>query len=115
PRAASRCYDWLNRCRRWKDDQVPDFDVVVLGGGTSGVLVATGLAQAGRSVALVEAGLIGGESPYLACMPSKSMLASARRGETWEHAVARRNEGTGHLDDSLIAAPPAQNRANPVR
>jgi pyruvate/2-oxoglutarate dehydrogenase complex dihydrolipoamide dehydrogenase (E3) component len=83
---------------------VPDFDVVVLGGGTAGVLIATGLAEAGRSVALVEAGLVGGESPYLACVPSKSMLASARRGETWEHAVARRDGVTGQLDDNLIAA-----------
>jgi pyruvate/2-oxoglutarate dehydrogenase complex dihydrolipoamide dehydrogenase (E3) component len=98
-----------------KEDQVPEFDVVVLGGGTAGVLVATGLAQAGRTVALVEAGLVGGESPYLACLPSKSMLASARRGETWEHAIARRDEVTGHLDDSLSAARLADTGVSLVR
>ena len=42
------------------------FDVVVLGGGTAGVHVATEVADGGKTVALVEAGLIGGESAYLA-------------------------------------------------
>ncbi len=76
------------------------FDVVVLGGGTAGVHVATEVAGGGKAVALVEAGLIGGESPYLACLPSNSLLLSAARGQTWEGAVARRTEVTGGLDDS---------------
>ncbi len=79
------------------------FDVVVLGGGSAGLYVATEAAAGGKSVALVEAGLIGGESAYLACLPSNSLLLSAARGETWEDAVARRNEVTGGLDDSTSA------------
>ena len=79
------------------------FDVVVLGGGTAGVHVATEVARRGKSVALVEAGLIGGESPYLACLPSNSLLLSASRGEAWEDAIARRDEVTGGLDDSGAA------------
>jgi pyruvate/2-oxoglutarate dehydrogenase complex dihydrolipoamide dehydrogenase (E3) component len=87
-----------------EDERMPDFDVVVLGGGTSGSLIAVEVSQAGRSTALVEAGLVGGEAPYLADMASKSLLESARRGETWEHAVARRDEVAGHLDDAAAAA-----------
>ena len=79
------------------------FDVVVLGGGTAGVHVATEVAGGGKAVALVEAGLLGGESPYLACLPSNSLLLSAARGVTWEDAVVRRTEVTGGLDDSAAA------------
>ena len=82
---------------------MPEFDVVVLGGGTAGVHVAAEVATGGRSVALVEAGLVGGESPYLACLPSKTLLEAAGRGEAWENAVARRDEVTSYLDDSSAA------------
>jgi dihydrolipoamide dehydrogenase len=83
---------------------MPEFDVVVLGGGTAGVHVAAEVASGGRSVALVEAGLVGGESPYLACLPSKTLLEAAGRGEAWENAVARRDEAAGHLDDTTAAS-----------
>jgi len=90
------------------------YDVLVLGGGC-GKNIAADLARAGRSVALVESRMIGGECPYLACMPSKSLLHSARQGESWEHAVARRDEVTRHLDDSPTAAEMAEAGVTVVR
>ena len=52
-------------------------DVVVLGMGTSGEDAALRLARAGLDVVGVEARLIGGECPYWACLPTKSMVRSA--------------------------------------
>ncbi len=102
-----------------EDDQVTDaqdkrYDVIVLGGG-AGKNIAADLARAGRTVALVEDRLVGGECPYFACMPSKSLLHSARRGETWEHAIARRDEVTRHLDDAPTAAAMAEAGVTVVR
>ncbi len=50
------------------------FDVVVIGAGPAGEVVAGRLGEAGVGVALVEQHLVGGECSYYACMPSKSLL-----------------------------------------
>ena len=56
------------------------YDVVILGGGSAGGYAASLLTEGGKRVAVVEEGLLGGECPYVACIPSKAMLAAAEIG-----------------------------------
>jgi pyruvate/2-oxoglutarate dehydrogenase complex dihydrolipoamide dehydrogenase (E3) component len=102
------------------------FDVVVLGAGSAGEWIAGGVADRGLSVALVEALRVGGECPYVACIPSKSMLRSAHARDqarrlaklggaseppildrdrlAFRAAVRRRDRLSGNGDDSGAAA-----------
>ena len=52
-------------------------DVVILGTGSAGEMLASLLAESGKSVLIIESHLIGGECPFYSCMPSKAMLRSA--------------------------------------
>jgi dihydrolipoamide dehydrogenase len=51
-----------------------EFDVVVLGAGPAGEVAAGRLGERGRTVAIVEEALVGGDCSYYACMPSKALL-----------------------------------------
>jgi pyruvate/2-oxoglutarate dehydrogenase complex dihydrolipoamide dehydrogenase (E3) component len=56
-------------------------DVIVIGGGAAGLTAAGGCALFGLEVALVEAREMGGECLNDGCVPSKALIAAARRAQ----------------------------------
>jgi pyruvate/2-oxoglutarate dehydrogenase complex dihydrolipoamide dehydrogenase (E3) component len=56
------------------------YNLVVLGGGTAGLVSAAGAAGLGAKVALVERNLLGGDCLNVGCVPSKAVLRAARAG-----------------------------------
>jgi pyruvate/2-oxoglutarate dehydrogenase complex dihydrolipoamide dehydrogenase (E3) component len=62
------------------------FDVLVLGSGQGGKLLAWHMAQAGRRTAVVERRWVGGSCPNIACMPSKNEIWGARVAHLARHA-----------------------------
>jgi pyruvate/2-oxoglutarate dehydrogenase complex dihydrolipoamide dehydrogenase (E3) component len=104
------------------------FDAIVLGSGSGGRTVAGLLADAGMGVAMVESELVGGECPYWACMPAKSLLrpveavGAARRVpgvsariESWDEVLSFRDDVTSGRDDAEKAARYAERGVTIIR
>jgi dihydrolipoamide dehydrogenase len=73
-------------------------DVIVIGGGPAGEAAAFEATARGGSVTLIEKDLVGGECPFWACMPSKTLLNQRRAGTAgstfpWQHASDRAATG----------------------
>ncbi len=54
------------------------YDLIVIGGGSAGLVAAGGAAILGAKVALVEKNLLGGDCLYTGCVPSKALIKSAK-------------------------------------
>jgi len=67
--------------------QPEHFEIVILGSGQGGKLLAWHMAQSGRRTAVVERRWIGGSCPNIACMPSKNEIWSARVTYLARHAA----------------------------
>src|SRR3954469_13144387 len=65
-----------------------NFDVVVIGGGTAGLVAASGCARLRRKVALIEREKLGGDCLWTGCVPTKALVATARLIHQISHADA---------------------------
>ena len=54
-----------------------DYDLVVIGGGSAGIIASRFARQLGLTVALLEKSRIGGDCTWTGCIPSKSLLKAA--------------------------------------
>jgi pyruvate/2-oxoglutarate dehydrogenase complex dihydrolipoamide dehydrogenase (E3) component len=73
------------------------YDAIVIGTGQSGPALARRLTEAGRTVAVIERKRFGGTCVNTGCIPTKSLVASARAAH-----VARRGSDFGVVIDGSI-------------
>lgn len=64
--------NWVN------PDPKPKYNMVVVGGGPAGLIVAAAASGMGAKVALIERHLLGGDCLNVGCVPSKAVIASSR-------------------------------------
>lgn len=81
-------------------------DIIVIGGGAGGLSVASGCAQLGMKVALIEREHMGGDCLHFGCVPSKALLHIADQFAS-ARSVARFGRANASSSGSPSSAPSA--------
>ncbi len=106
-----------------------DYDVVIIGSGGAGMAAALTLAGAGKKVAIIEAGVIGGTCVNVGCVPSKTLLRAAEaahhakqnpfagvktklEGVDWHRVLAQKDELVAELREQKYVDIIRQNSDN---
>lgn len=97
----------------WNNPQpASKYDLVVLGGGTAGLVSAMGAVGLGARVALVERELLGGDCLNTGCVPSKAVIRSARViGEMKRASALGVSTGSVSVDFGAVMQRMRQRRA----
>lgn len=69
----------------WRKPDRFDYNMVVIGGGSAGLVSAYIAAAVKAKVALVEKDRMGGDCLNTGCVPSKALIRSARAADTFRH------------------------------
>ncbi len=80
------------------------FDVIIIGAGPAGEVIAGRLGATDLEVALVERELVGGECSYWACMPSKALLRPAQALAEARRIPGAAEAADGELDVAAVLA-----------
>jgi pyruvate/2-oxoglutarate dehydrogenase complex dihydrolipoamide dehydrogenase (E3) component len=74
-----------------------DYDLIVIGGGAAGLGAARFGVRAGANTLLVSDGEPGGDCTFYGCVPSKTLIESARRGLPFSIAMQRVRDVVGEI------------------
>lgn len=63
-----------------------DYDIGIIGGGSAGLTIAAGASQFGAKTLLIEKETLGGDCLHYGCVPSKTLIKSAKVYHQMQHA-----------------------------
>ena len=79
-----------------------DYNLIVIGAGSAGLVASLVGATAGAKTMLVEANRMGGDCLHTGCVPSKTLIASARIAQQVRNASSYGIETTGYATNFSI-------------